>query len=198
MCEWLSRTITEDRVGEGAVPRTHPPQHGGSRRRGLAAAPQRLAGLDQAEGFRGIDAERFQHRGRQHLAHAALECQAPVCGARPGRLAAALGGEIKQAALVVVQLREQEATPVAEFRIVGSELVAVVAQRQRLLEILRQWLESPEMRNPFLVAQHVEPDGFRRALITIAQDVIGKFSRRDDIVELGTERGMAGRGAVMG
>lgn len=67
--------------------------------------------------------------------------------------------------------------------------MAVIAQRQRLREVLGHGLKTPEMRDPFLVAEGIEPDSLRRALIAIAQDVIGKRGRRDDVVELGTERG---------
>ena len=115
MCEWLSRTSTEERVGEGSSPRI-----------------ELLAGLDQAEGFRGVDAERLQHLGGEHLAHAALQRQAAVGGARPGRAAAALGAEVEQpAVLEVVHLGEEEAAAVAELGVVNAELVAVIAQRQR-------------------------------------------------------------------
>ena len=48
---------------------------------------QLLAGLDQREGARGVDAQRLEHLGRQHLAHAALERQAAVAGAAPRRRA---------------------------------------------------------------------------------------------------------------
>jgi hypothetical protein len=58
-----------------------PHKDGGARRRRLVAAHQRLAGLDQAERFRRVDAERFQHLRRQHFAHAALQGQAAIGGA---------------------------------------------------------------------------------------------------------------------
>ena len=103
---WLSRTSTDERVG-----------------RRLVAALQRLAGLDQAEGLRGVDAERLQHLRRQHLAHAALQRQPAVAAARPRRLAAALGAEVEQPAVAgIAQLREQEAAAVAEVGVVDAEL----------------------------------------------------------------------------
>ena len=54
-------------------------------------------------------------------------------------------------------MREQEAASVTEVRIVGLELVPVVAQRQRLLERARDRHEAPEMVHPFLVVQSIEP-----------------------------------------
>ena len=75
--------------------------------------------------------------------------------------------------------------------------MAMVAQRQRLLEVFGQGLKPTEMRDPFLVAERIEPDTLRGALIAITQDVIGEGGRRDHIVELGTKRGVAGRGAVL-
>ncbi len=55
-------------------------QDGGARRRGLIATHQFLAGLEQGEGLRRVDAQRFEHLRRQHLADAALQRQAAVCG----------------------------------------------------------------------------------------------------------------------
>ncbi len=91
-----------------------PHQHRGARRRGLVAARQRLAGLEQRERLRGVDAERLQHLRRQHLAHAALQRQPAVAEARIGRLARALGAEIEQPACIVAQLGEQEAAAIAD------------------------------------------------------------------------------------
>ena len=149
--------LEEGEALEGAdadVRVAEPHQHGGARGRGLVAAHQRLARLDQAEGLGGLDAERLQHRGRQHLAHAALEREPPVGAARPGRLAAALGAEVEQAAVAeVVELGEEEAAAVAEVGVVHAELVAVVAQRERLREAAGQRLEAAEMRDPLLVGR---------------------------------------------
>ena len=129
---WLSRTSTDAAGG-----------------RGLVAALELFAGLDQREALGGIDAQRFEHLGRQHLAHAALERQPAVAAARPRRAARALGAEIEQAAVVeVIALGEEEAAAVAEVGIVGAELVAVIAQRQRLREAAGQRLEAAEMGEP--------------------------------------------------
>ena len=58
-------------------------QHRGAGGRGLVAARERLAGLDEREGLRGVDAERLEHLGGEDLAHAALQRQPPVAAARP-------------------------------------------------------------------------------------------------------------------
>ena len=126
---WLRRTSTEERVGEGSSPRV-----------------ERLAGLDQREGLRGVDAERLEHLGGEDLAHAALQRQPAVAAARPGRRARALGAEVEQAAVdEVAHLGEEEAAAVAEVGVVDAELVAVVAQRQRLGEAAGQRLEAAEV-----------------------------------------------------
>jgi hypothetical protein len=147
------RTSTLDRVGEGSSPQ------------------ERLAGFDEAEGLGGVDAERLQHFGRENFPHAPLEREPTVAAPRPGRLAAALGAEIEQPAVLrVAQLREQEAAAVSELGVVNTELMAVVAQRQRLREAARQGLETAEMRQPLRLAQHVEPDARGPALVAEAQN----------------------------
>ena len=100
---------------EAHVGVAEPHQHGRARGRWLVAALEPLAGLEQAERLRRGDAERLQHLGRQHLAHAALQGEPAVAAARPWRLAAALGGQIEEAVVLhVAQLREEEAAAVAE------------------------------------------------------------------------------------
>ena len=131
-----------------------------------------FARFDQAEALACIDPERLEHRGRQHLAHAALERQAAVAHARPGRAARPLGAEVEQAAIDVFELREEEAAAVAEIGIVGLELVAVIAQRQRGLEAAGDRHEAAEMIYPFGFAQPIEPDALCCPLVAIAQDVL--------------------------
>ena len=72
----------------------------------------------------------------------------------------------------------------------------MIAQRQRLREGARQRLEAAEMRDPLLVAEGVEPDARRPALVAMAQDVLRKGGRRDDVVEELAEVGVAGGRAV--
>ena len=128
-------------------------EHGGAGGRGLVVALQRLARLDQREGLRGLDAERLEHLGGEDLAHAALQGQPAVAEAAAGRLARALGAEIEQAVRAVAQLGEQEAAAVADVGIVGPELMAVIAQRQRLRQVAGQRFEAAEMADPVGVAQ---------------------------------------------
>ncbi len=58
-----------------------PHQHAGARRRWLVVALELFAGLDQAEAPGGVDAQGFEHGGRQHLAHAALQRQPAIAHA---------------------------------------------------------------------------------------------------------------------
>ena len=73
-------------------------QHRRAGRRGLVAALERLAGLEQGEALRGVDAERLEHFGREHFAHAAFQRQPAVGVAAVGRLPRALGAEVEQPA----------------------------------------------------------------------------------------------------
>ena len=120
-------------------------EHRRAGRRGLVIALKRLAGLDQREGPRRLDPERLQHLGREQLAHPALQRQPPVAEAAVGRLPRSLGAEVHQPPGSVAQLREQEAAAVADIGIVHPELVAVIAQRQRLRQVAGQRREAAEM-----------------------------------------------------
>ncbi len=85
---------------------------------------------------------------------AALQRQPAVAEAAVGRLARALGAEIEQAARRVAQLREQEAAAVADVGIVHAELMAVIAQRQRLRrDCPGSGAKRAKWRDPVLVAQ---------------------------------------------
>ncbi len=158
-------------------------QDGGAGRGGLVAALQRLAGLDQREALRGLDAERLEHLGRKHLADSALEGQPSVAEAAVGGLAGALGAEVEQPALLVAELSEQEAAAVADVRIVHPELVAVVAQRERLGEIVRKRLEAAEMADPLRVVEPAEADRAGRDVVAEPQDGLREAGRLDRIVE---------------
>src|SRR3712207_2823514 len=93
-----------------------PHENGGAGRRGFVLTGQLLAGLDEAEAFGRLDAQGFQHLGREHLAYAALQRQPAVGAARIGRAAAALRREVEQAPVErVLELREQEPATVAEL-----------------------------------------------------------------------------------
>ena len=199
--EWSTRRAQRLGLAEGGealeaaeadVAVAEPDQHRRARRRGLVAAHQRLAGLDQREGLRGVDAQRLQHLGRQHLAHAALQRQPPVAAARPGRLARALGAEIEQAAVrAVAQLGEQEAAAVAEVGVVDAELVAVVAQRQRLGEVAGQRLEAAEMaRSTRRRSGRPSPTSRGPAIVAEAQDRLREVGRAHRVVEGRAEGGV--------
>ncbi len=177
------------------MPVGEPHQDRGAGRGGLVAAHEILAGLDQAEALRGLDALGLQQRGRQHLPHAALEGEPSVGAPGPRRRAAALGAEVEQPPVPeVVHLREQEAAAVAEFGVVRSELVAVVAQRQRRLEAAGQGLEPAEMGDPVRIRQAAEADPPGPVPVAVAQDRRGEPGRGDGIVEGRAEIGVAPRG----
>ena len=176
-----------------------PHQHRCPCRRWLVMPLEFFAGLDQAQRFAGVDAERLEHRSRQHLAHAALQRQPTIAATRPRRAARALGAEIEQAVVIkIVQLRKQETAAVAEIGIVRLELVAVIAQRQRFAERAGNRGEAAEMVDPFGVAQPIEPDARRRPLIAVAQRQLWKLRRPDRIVERGSKLQMGRRRARTG
>src|SRR3546814_3240630 len=66
--------------------------------------------------------------------------------------------------------------------------MAVIAQRQRLLQIVGQGFETPEMPQPLLVAEAAQPHRLRPALVAEPQDRLGKLRRLDLIVESFAER----------
>ena len=87
----LERAEADVAVGQ---PGQHRRRGSGSARR-CAPAPRRSrSGRSEREVGH---AQRLQHGGGQHLAHAALQGQASVAAARPGRLPRALGAEVEQA-----------------------------------------------------------------------------------------------------
>ena len=173
-----------------------PNQHRRAGRRRLVAACQRFAGLDQAERFGCVDAERFEILGRKDFTHTALQGEPSIAPPRPRCLSRALGAEIEQSSVVeIVQLREQKSAAVAEVGIVTAELMAVITQRQRRWMRAGQRFEFSEMRNPFVVAQRVEPDALCPALVAMTNDVLRKIRRRDFVVKRAAERGMRDRWA---
>ena len=95
------------------------------------------------------------------------------------------------------QLRRQEAAPVADVRVVGAELVAVIAHGDGA-GLTGQGPEAAEMAQPFLLAQRVQPDAGRRPVVADPQDGLGKVGRQHRIAELGAEVEEARIGAVGG
>ena len=141
-----------------------------SRGRWLVVAVQGFAGLDQRKGLGGVDPQRLQPGGGQHLAHPALERQPTVTKAAVGGLTGTLGAEIEQpAGARLPHLREQKAAPVAQIGVVVLELVPVVLQRQWLGQRAFKGLEPPEMRQPALVGQPAQPDARRPVTVGVAQ-----------------------------
>jgi hypothetical protein len=137
---WLSRTSTAERVGEGSSPR-------------CSASPVSISEkvLDwsrrpapPASRSRGSRARRPSASAARRRSGCRASGPSPWCRGRA-------------AGRAVAQLREQEAAAVADVGIVGPELVAVIAQRQRLRQVVRQRLEAAEMAQPFLVAQPSSP-----------------------------------------
>ena len=102
------------------------------------------------------------------------------------RLAGALRPEIEQPSAIVAKLREEEAAAVADFRIVHAELMAVIAKRQRLGEVVGQRFKAAEMPRPSLV--EMQPDALGPTLIQKTWCAIGEPRRLDRIVEFAAER----------
>ena len=115
ICPWLSLVSTAERVGEGSSPRA-------------SFSPV----SNNAKLFEVLTPSASSISVAKHLANAALERQPAVGVAAIGRLARSLGAKVEQPAAIVAQLREGEAAAVADLRIVHSELMAVITQRERL------------------------------------------------------------------
>ena len=112
---WLRRTSTAERVGEGSSLRS-------------SASPVSIS--EKVFEVSTPSASSISVASTSRIA--ALEGEPAVAEAAVGRLARALGAEVEQPSGAVAQLGEQEAAAVADVGIVHAELVAVIAQRQRL------------------------------------------------------------------
>ena len=73
------------------------------------------------------------------------------------RLARTLRAEVEQAAAIVAELGEGEAAAVADLRVVHAELMAVVAQRQRLGEVVGQRLRTGRNGAPSRASSRSSP-----------------------------------------
>ena len=166
---WLcwSRTSTAERVGEGSSLRS-------------SASPVSISEKVFEVSTPSASSISVASTSRT----AALQRQPAVAEAAVGGLARALGAEIEQAAARVAQLREQEAAAVADVGIVHPELVAVIAQRERLGEVVRQRLEPAEMADPVVVARARQPDRAAQRPVAEAQDRLREIGRRDRVVEV--------------
>ena len=173
-----------------------PGKDGGTGGRRLVPAHQFLTGLDDGEGLRGIDPECLEHLCRQQFAHRALERKPSVGSAAVWRLPRSLGAQIHQASVGSAQLRVQEAAPVADFGIVHAELVAMVSQCQRALQITAQRFEPAEMGDPVVIRKMIQPHAGRRPIIAPAQLRLRKC-RRGDRVAQPIGEGQNGRRSIL-
>src|SRR5690606_22634329 len=86
--------------------------------------------------------------------------------------------------------------PVADIGVVHAKLVAVIAQRQRHGEVVRQRREAAEVPKPGIVVDSREADRGGGAVVTEAQDRLRKIGRRDRIVEIRPQRKDRGFAAI--
>src|SRR5579884_566575 len=100
-----------------------------------------------------------------------------------GSLTRALGAEIEKAIVTVAQLREKEAAAIPNLGIVHTELVAVIAKRQRLQEISWQRFEAAEMPHPFVSAK-LQSHAFSPAPVEKSRGAPRKTGGLHAIVEL--------------
>ena len=152
-----AREPLEGAVADVAV--AEPDQHRAPRRRGLVAALQLLAGLDQRQRLRGV--RRPAPPASRSPAPRARRPSASGGRRRTGCTASAraLGAEIHQPAAAVVRTcANRKPRPSPRSGIVGAELVAMIAQRERRFEAAGQRLEAAEVPDPVGVAQPVEAD----------------------------------------
>ena len=82
---------------------------------------------------------------------------------------------------------KQKAPAVSDLGVIGTKLVAVIAQRQRLFQAPSQRLKASEMRNPFFVCQRIEADGFCSSLVAVTQNVFWKTRGRDNVIKIWAE-----------
>ena len=176
------------------VAETHEDGRPGGRR--LVAPLQALARLEQGERLGRVDAESLEHLRCEDFAHASLERQTPITVARPGRLATPLGRQVQQTRLVVQDLGEEKAAPVADTRIVRAKLVAVVALRERRREIVGQRVETREVGFPLPGRELAEPDPLGPTLIPKTKDPLGKLRRAHGVGKAITELEEARRGTI--
>ena len=158
-------------------------EHAGAGGGGLVAAHQLLACLYKRKGPGRVDAQSLQHFGRQRLAHASLESEPSIAPAGPWRLPAPLRAQIEQPALIVAHLCKQKAAPVPQLRIIGAELMPMIAQGQRLRMIAGQGGEPAKMGEPFGRTQVPKPQTLRPILIAKSQNAGGEVSRSHKIIK---------------
>src|SRR5215217_1520434 len=97
-----------------------------------------------------------------------------------------------------MELSKKKAAPIPQMRIVGPELMAMVAQGEGLLETSWKRREASEMVDPLLIGERPEAYTLGPALVAVAEDVLREFRRTDNIIEIRTKFLMLCRGAING
>ncbi len=125
----LAGVVEELEVAETHVARRQAQQHGATLGafavdQGVRTGDAQRAGTGNAEGVQMLAGEEFADRRAQH--------RATIAHARIGRLAGALEVQVPVLAGLVHHLAEQQASAVAELRVVTAELVAGIDHRARL------------------------------------------------------------------
>ena len=128
-----------------------PDKHRRTRRRRLVMALQRLASLDHRECLRRVHAQRLEHLGGENFPHRALQRQPPVCCTGKGRLARPFCAKVQNPPVCRPHLGEEEATAIANFRVIHTKLVAVIAQGQRFGKITIKRRKLAEMMDPVFI-----------------------------------------------
>ena len=95
-----------------------------------------------------------------------------------------------------MRLREGEAAAVANVGIVGAELVAVIAQRERLRQRAGQRREAAEMAHPLRLAQPGQADLRGGAVVAKAQGGLRERGRLDRVEEAVAQLEQRGGGAI--
>ena len=78
------------------------------------------------------------------------------------------------------------------------ELMPVVTQRQRLLDVTGQWRETPEMIHPCRIIEPLQPDTRRGSVVAPPQNMLRKLGSLDRAIESVVKVKMNGRCAVLG
>ena len=144
-------------------------KHGRARRRGLIIALKRLTSLNHRQGFGGIDTKCIEHFGCQNFPHCTFQCQPAIRRSRKGCLARTLSPQIEDTAIAAPHLGKEKTTTISKLRIVMAELVAMITESQRGIDIVRQRGEFAEMFNPGLIIKPIKTDTRCSTVIAKAQ-----------------------------
>src|SRR5690606_31339273 len=121
--------------------------------------------------------------GGQDVPYRTLERKPAIGRPAVGCHAAAFGPKIQQPPVRVAQLREQKTPSIADFGVINPELVAMISQRQRGLQIVRHWAESAEMVDPLIVAKPAEPNRGRPPVVAVAERMLREGGGFDHVPE---------------